>query len=243
MRRRTTQITIFVLLLIITEIDLYSQTTINQTPGLLKKLDTLETKYNGSNYQGNYVWGGAINLAWNDLITSTIKETIQLNIKNEIALQMVCKFNNSNFGEKYLDINSYYLKTGLGQKTVDAINRETKIKFPGKSFKDLPGKFSDRDMIAYAYYFKQVTYPTPFTKDDMLFNGENVINFYAKSKKERENVRIFFYENKGKFIIGLTLKEEADELILAKGYNMRYPEEAVNALLKYRKQEAGYMDR
>ncbi|HBV58370.1 MAG TPA: hypothetical protein DEB73_03895, partial [Candidatus Magasanikbacteria bacterium] len=93
--------------------------------------------YLGSEYKGNYVWGGAMNLAWNELNENILHEKLKLSTYDKIALEMAEKLNNPIFSKNDLDDKSYYIKSGYGQTTVDTINKESKKKFPSKSFGDL----------------------------------------------------------------------------------------------------------
>ncbi len=198
--------------------------------------------YLGSDYKGNYVWGGAMNLAWTELNDNIIKEKIQLNTEDKIALDMASKLNNAPFSKKDLDDKSYYVKSGYGQGTVDEINRESKKKFPTKSFKDLEMKLDPRDIISYAYFLKEVEYAAKFDKDVVTFKGQKVKGFMASSPAQKANVRIINYESDDKFIIKLQLKDASDELILAKGYKMENPQDLVNELSKNNTGHAAYMD-
>jgi hypothetical protein len=186
--------------------------------------------YLGSDYKGNYVWGGAMNLAWNELNDNILKEKLQLNTDDEIALEMVLKLNNAPFSKSDLDEESYYVKSGYGQSTVDKINRESKKKFPSKSFNNLEIDLSPKDIISYAYFLKEVEYETMFKKNDVLFKDQKVEGFIADNEAQRENVKIIKYQNDDKFIIKLQLKDKNDELILAKGYDMKNPQTVVNEI-------------
>lgn len=186
--------------------------------------------YLGSDYKGNYVWGGAMNLAWTELAENIIKEDIQLNTKDKVALEMVSKLNDAPFSKNDLDEESYYVKSGYGQSTVDEINRESKKKFPSKSFDDLKINLSPKDIISYAYFLKEVEYETMFKKDDVLFKGQKIEGFIADNEAQRENIKIIKYKNDDKFIIKLQLKDKNDELILAKGYDMKNPQAVVDEI-------------
>lgn len=190
--------------------------------------------YIGSGYKGNYVWGGAMNLAWNELNENILHEKLKLNTDDKIALDMVKKFNNQNFAKDDLDENSYYIKSGYGQKTVDLINKESIKKFPSKSFGNLKIDLKPADIICYAYFLKEVEYSAFFEKKDVSFNGSKVKGFYAAKEKQKENVQIIQYENDDKFIIKIKLKDNSDELILAKGYDMSNPQEVVNEIKQNR---------
>jgi len=188
--------------------------------------------YLGSEYKGNFVWGGAMNLAWTELSENIVKEKIKLKTDDDLVLSMLKQFNNPVFTKKDLDDKSYYIKSGYGQKTVDLINKESKEKFPDKSFKDLDLKLSSTDIISYAYFLKKVEYLTQFEKGDMKFEDKNVESFYAKNDKQRENVKIHKYENENKFIISLQLKDDEDQLYLVKGYDLDNPKVVVDEINK-----------
>ena len=187
--------------------------------------------YLGSEYQGNYVWGGAMNLAWTELSDNIVKQPVELDTQDPLALAMVKSLNNAPFSKNDLDAASYYVKSGYGQKTVAEINQESKAKFPDKSFDDLDVNLGDLDIISYAYFLKQVEYQVAFEKKDVKFEGETVKGFYADNEKQKiENLKILSYDNEDKFIVALKLKDEADELILAKGYDMADPVGIVNEI-------------
>lgn len=193
--------------------------------GLFSGQDLKQTsKYLGSDYKGNYVWGIAMNLAWNDLNKNILHEKLQLKSDDKVALNMINKLNNSLFSKNDLDKESYYIKSGYGQKTVDEINREVKKKFPSKSFEELKIELNPKDIISYAYFLKEVRYKEDFEKDNIVFNGQKVEGFSADKKFQKINIKILKYENNDKFIIKLGLKDKSDELILAKGYNIKTPQ-------------------
>ena len=228
---------VFVLLII------YSQTATGQNIDVAATTTVPESlQYSGSYSSGNYVWGGAMNLAWNELTTNLIKDKIKTVTTDPVALSLVNQFNNSSFTKKDLDLKSYYIKSGFGQKTADEINKETSKRFPSQSFSGLAGNFGDRDMIAYAYFSKMVFYPIPFTETETTFEGEQVMGFYAWKHKERNNVRIIKYNSDERFIVCLKLKEDSDQLILAKGYKMTDPEMVINTINQNLEKEPDYLE-
>lgn len=56
----------------------------------------------GYTNKGNYVWGGALTLAWKQLVKDIIKEPIKINSQNGEALNIVKNFNESPFTAKML---------------------------------------------------------------------------------------------------------------------------------------------
>ncbi len=200
-------------------------------PSILTLLSSNDSSnYVGSLYKGNYIWGGAMNLAWSDLSQNIIKDKILLSSQDPLVQTMVSKFNAPVVSTIDLDEPSYYIKSGYGQGTVDAINRESRAKFPSKSFSDLDLKLASEDIIAYAYFLKQVEYLTAFSKQNLNFQAKPVKGFYAKNDGERNNINVLSYNGDDKFIISLRLKDSSDQLILAKGYDMSSPKDVVDAL-------------
>ena len=78
--------------------------------------------YLGSECKGNYVWGGAMNLAWLELNENILHEKLRLNTDDKVALEMIDKLNHSPFTNNDVDEKSYYVKSGFGQETVNLIN-------------------------------------------------------------------------------------------------------------------------
>lgn len=180
--------------------------------------------YLGSNYNGNYIWAGAMNLAWNELNENILHNKLNLSTNDPIVLQIVEKLNNPIFTKKDLDEKSYYIKSGYGQETVNTINIESRYKFPTKSFEDLKLDLAATDIISYAYFLKETEYNSVFEKGKVFFNSDRVQGFFAANKSQKENVKVLRYENDDKFIVRIQLKDENDYLIFAKGYPMNNPQ-------------------
>jgi len=192
--------------------------------------------YLGSYYKGNYIWGLAMNLTWNELNENILHEKLQLNTADETALKMVVKLNDTPFSKSDLDKESYYVKSGYGQNTIDEINRESKKKFPSKSFGDLEMNLTPKDIISYSYFLKEVEYKTKFKEENILFNWQKVKGFISDNESQRQNIKIIKYESDDKFIIKLELKDKNDELILAKWYDMKNPQDILDEINKNNKE-------
>lgn len=201
-----------------------SQTKTNQD-----QKTKLVGNYVGYNYKGNFVWCGAMNLAWNELNENILKEKLQLNSQDKTALEIVEKLNNPLFSKSDLDENSYYIKSGFGQKTINAINQESKVKFPNKSFEDLKIELEDDGLVSYAYFNKTVAYLYEFKKSSITFKGKKVKGFAYNPKVTDQlyNIEIVDYTSDDKFIIKLKLKDDSDQIILAKGYDMDNPDAVI----------------
>lgn len=183
----------------------------------------------------NYVWWSAMNFAWNELKENILKENIILDTKDEKALELNDKLNNTIITKNILDEKSYYIKSGYGQETVDLINKESKNKFPEKSFWDLKIKLKEKDIISYAYFYKAVEYKEPFEEKTVYFKWKWYKWFKTNNDGQRKNVKILNYEDDNKFIVKLNLKDNSDELILVKWYDMNSPEEAIKSVDTYNK--------
>ncbi len=201
-------------------------------------LKTDSDNYTGSLYKGNYIWGGAMNLAWNELTGSIIHEKLKLKTTDKQALTITEKLNNPVFTKRDLDEASYYIKSGYGQKTVEMINRECREKFPSKSFKDLGMKLNETDIISYAYFLKEVKYENDFEKRNMSFNKEKVEGFTGNG-----SVYVVEYQDADHFVVGIQLKDEEDQIFLAKGYPMDKPDEVVARLSKKYSTDSSFPDR
>ena len=204
---------------------------------IIGKVCEKENELDWKKCEWNYVWWAAMNFAWNELKENILKENVILDTKDKDALELVKKLNNSIVTKNILDEKSYYIKSGYGQGTVDLINKESKEKFPEKSFWDLNIQLNPKDIISYAYFYKKVEYKEPFYKTDIYFKWKFYKWFKADNDEQRKNVKILNYENDDKFIVKLNLKDNSDELILVKWYNMNSPIEAIKEINKYDKKD------
>jgi hypothetical protein len=186
--------------------------------------------YLGSYFEGNYVWGGAMNLAWKDLKESIVHEDIKIQTDDKKAQEMADNFNRAAFSKNDLDEKSYYIKSGYGQKTVELINKESKEKFPTKRLNDLKLELDPKDIISYAYFLKEVEYLNQFKEKNVNFENADVKGFYANNVQQKENIKIVRYWNDDKFIISLQLKDNNDQLFIAKGFEMDLPQGVVDEI-------------
>lgn len=185
--------------------------------------------YTGSDHQGNYIWGGAMNLAWTELADNIVKDTIRLATDDKAALNTLDKLNHPVITKNDLDEASYYVKSGFGPQTQDIINRESRKKFPDKSFDDLDYDLGETDIISYAYFLKQVEYMNMFRKRDVSFLRSMVQGFEA-DENSFQNIYILEYRDPDNFLIGIKLKDVRDQIFLAKGYPMESPDAVVKKL-------------
>ncbi len=174
-----------------------------------------------------------MNLAWNDLSQNILHEKLRLQTTNPQIQEIVNKFNQAPLSKDDLDAGSYYIKSGYGQETVSLINQESKAKFPSKSFTDLKLNLQPKDIIAYAYFLKEVEYTNQFSTNDIPFQDTQVEGFYAKNDLQKRTIKVIDYQNDDHFIIAFQLKDNQDQLFLAKGYNMDTPQDIVTEINKY----------
>jgi hypothetical protein len=73
----------------------------------------------GSDYKGNYVFGGAMQLAVNELNNNILRDKLQLVLQPSDAEtnRLLTIFNLGEFTTNDLDAPSYYVKSGYGQKS------------------------------------------------------------------------------------------------------------------------------
>jgi len=193
-------------------------------------------RYNGSqfnytpgNVEGNYVWGAAMNLAWNELGENIVKAKIELDTQDEAALETLQKLNDPAVSKADIDEASYYVKSGYGQQTVDTINLECRAKFPQKIIPDLIYQLGDRDILSYAYLLKEVQYAVKFKQQELRFDDEWVKGFAADAESY-QNVMVLRYEGEDRFIVSIKLQDASDQIILAKGYPMDRPDSLLTLL-------------
>jgi hypothetical protein len=197
----------------------------------VEKSPSVNSNYNytGSSFNDNYVWGGAMNMAWNELKDNFVREEVKLDTRDPQVLETLKKLNKPVFSKQDMDEASYYVKSGYGQGTINSINKECRAKFPTKSIDDLKLKLGEKDIISYAYFLKEIEYQLAFTKQNMRFD-DNLVKGFAVSGDSYANVYILDYVNDDKFLIGIKLKDNNDQIFLAKGYPMDKPDEIVKLL-------------
>ena len=176
-----------------------------------------KVELNGSITQkGNYLWGGALTLAWQHLRDQIIREDIRLVDQDPVVQKIVHNFNNCPFNKDHLSIESYYARAGYGNETVRLINKEVKEKFPDKSTEPLKEDMKDCDIIGFAYFLKKLMFEFPFEKSSVMFNGNEVKGFKGKTKSQKEQVVVHQYKNRENFIISLQTKSEKDQIFIVK---------------------------
>lgn len=192
-----------------------------------------QDRYLGGEFEGNFVWSGAMDLAWKEL-RQALNEKLELVTKDVTTLDMVKKLNNSPLSENDFFDTDYYAKGGVGQDTLDLITLEAKKKFPEIDTRDLNTTLYPEEMAAYSYLTKQIEFLTGFLEKEVTFEGVTVKGFYAINQNQKTNVRILDYWDNDRFIIGLTNKENNDEIYIAKGFGESHPSQITEMINKYK---------
>ncbi len=156
--------------------------------------------YTGYYHQGNYIWNITMNLAWDKVIALNGKKGLNLDTNNKTALKMLKIFNDSIFGAEDIDEESYKIKTKITKNELEIV----------------------------VNFFKKIKYSEKFTKETVWFTGKYITGSETKAVKgfggNPENIKIINYENDDKFIVSIVLEDDSNELILAKGYDMKDPD-------------------
>lgn len=72
------------------------------------------------------------------------------------------------------------------------------------------------DIIAYAYFLKNLKFPVPFEKGDVFFKKVKVSGFVAKSPEHKRQVLVHHYESRKNFVAELLTKEKNEEIFLVR---------------------------
>jgi hypothetical protein len=165
----------------------------------------------------NILYCSTFQLAWNQLTDDIIKEEIKLFDNPETSQ----KLNKRLTGKKDLSDKYYLAMAGYGRDNiVEKINKALNEKFQDNA-PTVKEEMSPRDILAYAFLYKNLEFQEEFEKLDMDFNGEKVQAFGINQNRQdtfkmAEQVKVLDYKNTEDFIIELVPKSQDDEIILAK---------------------------
>jgi hypothetical protein len=186
------------------------------------------TLFTGNSCKGNYIWTGAMNLAWNETIKSFTKGDAD-NANLDSALQMTfSELKNTVIDSMDMIAQDYYYQSGLGQKTVEIINTDVKRLFPKKPFLELKKQAVENELIVYSYYLKKNQHVLPFKKCNMLFNNIPVDGFTQSDWFTNSDISLVDYQNKDHFMVRIDINNRTESLFLAKGYRMDQPTEVLD---------------
>lgn len=184
-------------------------------------------------FKGNYVWAAATNLAWNALKDSILKGNVQMRGLDADGQSMQDRLNASAFSQRDLDAESYYVKAGYGPATVREIYRAMAARFPSVDFQ-LDQTLEPQHIVIFACLYKALKYRNRFAPKPVKFMDKEVKGFVSMHLDGK--IRIIHYESDDQFMIEIELKDQHDELILCKGYQMETPEPTLELLAQYQKQ-------
>jgi len=174
----------------------------------------------------NMLYCASFQIAWDKMCKQVIKEDIRLQ-GNPLTAQQL---NRQSLSNSDISSGSYVAEAGAYSKElVERINRELQEKFgdQGGDIKMPQTAAGDRSIIAYAYLYKNLEFPTKFEKltapVSFQANGSStpVVAFGIESfshvdhKDLSDQIAIFDYHSDNDFILSLTSKS-GDEIILAK---------------------------
>jgi hypothetical protein len=201
-------------------------------PAITKTQHTIITPYLVAQIgiDNNILYCASFQMAWNKMRDKVIKGDIQLENEPLTAQRLNRMLENRND----ISIGSFVAEAGeLSDELVARINKQLQEKF-GDQVGDTLEKPHDangqRQLIAYAFLYKNLEFPTEFEKlkDTVAFAaGGRVtpvqafgVDSFAHSKrlhkKLADQVAIFDYRNDDDFILVLTSKSDNDQIILAK---------------------------
>jgi hypothetical protein len=172
----------------------------------------------------NLVWCNTFQLAWDALGHGFCGEALRL----EGTPPLEKLLNASTAGEKDLDADSMYVKTGVITKALlDEINSTLKKRFGDNSPAPLQKDTQEFPVLAYAFLFKNLAFKKPFERQSspLLWEGESGKGSPAQafgimemdstvSLDIADQIQILD-DRRGAYIIELKTVSRADRLILA----------------------------
>jgi hypothetical protein len=182
--------------------------------------------YNGNFCRGNYIWTGAMSIAWKDMSDSLVGWDIRLKTADATANQTLQMLYNSLISKYDIDDNTYCYRYGFGQRGVDFINMEIKRRFPNKPFAPLTVKPDENELVLYSYFLKKIQLENSYKKCNMLFNNIPVQGFTPRSRDSFAG-RLRDYKDKDHFLLSLYPNNKDVALFLAKGYPMDNPNQVL----------------
>lgn len=171
----------------------------------------------------NVVYCAAFQLAWNELKDKIVKQDIKMADESEEVKHL----NKELFTKEDVSENSYAALAGYNKEgIVDKINKELKSKF-GDQAPEVENELkSPDDIMAYAYFYKNIKFAVPFYKfeNPMKFGSNNInvkcfgIKKYSeKDSKMASQVQIIDYEGANSFVVKLSSEDNKDDIYLTKG--------------------------
>jgi len=205
---------------------------ITAPPAITKTANTIYTAHleGPITSESNVLYCASFQKAWDMMHKQVIKEEVRLEDDPLIARQL----NRQSLGNDDISLDSYVAGAGAySQELVERVNRELGQKFGSQvdeKFSVPQASAGDRSIIAYAFLYKNLEFPTEFEKlpTPLSFqaNGSATpvkvfgIELFSHSKRLHEKlvnqVAVLDYHDDSDFILSLTSKSKDDEIIMAK---------------------------
>lgn len=145
-------------------------------------------------------------------------------------------FNQNKFTRN--DINNDYMYTYVGKGGPSIA--KTIINDINKQFPDNTGLVKEEDLIEdeiiLSYLLVKLEYPTEFDKRNGKFKNTKVKGFGLnlsggeKEDKQLKNINLLYYKNENEFIIELISKNNKEQIIIAKGFNNKTPDDVLKSI-------------
>lgn len=171
----------------------------------------------GSYLNGNYIWGIGMQLAWNDLCDNVINAKVEVSTKNSAGKALSKQFNKRKFTRKALSENSYFVKSGFGQETIEQIRKELQENFKARTTDTLSAiTLYPSELICFSYLAKSIRHKVDFKEIQMSFESTPVKGFTI-ANDQNSGAKLIDYDDDDNFVIGLASRDELDEIYLIKG--------------------------
>lgn len=197
----------------------------------------LNASFSGSmgNVDGNNVWVGTFQMAWNELLNMLELEKIEFedgesNLANEL--------NKKNFTKDQISEEDYYAVSGLVNKELkENIRNELQIKFNEESeiLDRVNWSKEENHYLIYSMLRKEFTFKTPFPEMGAAKFGdsEEKVKYFglddSSIEETFENVEALFYNSEDDFAVKIKTIE-GEELILYRTNSTKSFEEIYNEL-------------
>lgn len=209
-----------------------SKTSESTPPSITKADQTTFSPYLEANLDSinNTLYCASFQKAWDMMRDQVVRGKIRL-ADDPLTARLL---NRQSLGKDDISQDSYVAGAGTySYELVDRVNKELREKFGSQvdeNFSVPKSSAGDRSIIAYAFLYKNLEFPTEFEKlhNPLSFhaNGNATpvkafgIELFSHSKRLHEKlanqVAVLDYHDDSDFILSLTSKSKDDEIILAK---------------------------
>ncbi len=174
------------------------------------------TELTGSDYQGNYIWSIAMNLAWNELCDHVLGKKVIF--EDQTGADLVALFNQQLFHRNVVGEDTCLAKSGYGIHTVHRILQELAERFPEQSTDLLVSiSLEVNELLCYAYLQKSFVHWSAFVEVPVSFLGKPVKGFSPKGQPG-QGVQLVMYQDADNFVVRLLSADELEQIILIKGF-------------------------